>query len=495
MKMKGHVCKESWSRCEHPSMLYDTVRNPRATHIPPKVILNPNLDTIESTQKRLNNEMLHRLKNLGLQLPHESFVAVVQVGKYVFLAVMLPPYLMLYTFPRWLIVSFFPQLITEAKAAMMTIGKYVNIMAKQVTDLMKGIMDQLLGDALRMTRDRSKNFLRHLRDIANKVIETITQNSNRLQAWQTQLKQVMTKTTTDILASIKNVIETASKWVATVTREAAKKVSEQIVKMAQFFDKNVLTPTIELMLPPMQWMGNKFNAFKHGVAHYAKAAGATIQRGLAAVFAPIEEGIKWAAKEARKLVDKVADPVVAWMKETNAVIVDYAQAAWRTIADPVAAAAEKVKEWAATSVEMVKHLMVIPSGLMQAVKWAWGFVPQETLNKMQSRKETLQKFGSRTKSLAKGVVSGLREIVAASRRLVIRSRGWLQKLGTLLLRGVRWIVGHMLLLPRYLARIGKVAGRGFLTTCGYFVFVARLFIAIAWAVCYLGYYVLRQANR
>ena len=184
--MRGSIQKESWSKCDHPYSLYETIRNPKALNAPLKIdslASKREPDTIESTQKRLHKEMLNKLESKGLQLPHSSFVAVVQVAKYVFLAIMLPPYLCLYGIPKFLLFSLIPQALLEIRAVIIKIGHFFKELTKTAVEKMKGLIDQLLGEALKLTNYLGKNLCLYLLFPIKKLFNTIFQGFKKGASW------------------------------------------------------------------------------------------------------------------------------------------------------------------------------------------------------------------------------------------------------------------------------------------------------------------------
>lgn len=168
--MAGAVSKDSLAKCEQPSMLYDAIRYPSAPYVPPKPRIESadfSKDTLETTQQRLNREMLDKFQNTSSRLSHHSYVAVAQTGKYLFLAIMLPPYLCCYGIPKWMISTLLPQIFLISKVQIMRVGRFFTELSARVADLMKGALEQMLGDSLRASqrhvkafKDLLKNFFR-----------------------------------------------------------------------------------------------------------------------------------------------------------------------------------------------------------------------------------------------------------------------------------------------------------------------------------------------
>lgn len=65
------------------------------------------LDSIQSDQHRLENDLQKQFQN-KLRLPPSSIVFVVGVGRFIVLAILMPPYYAMYAAPRWLFLQLKP---------------------------------------------------------------------------------------------------------------------------------------------------------------------------------------------------------------------------------------------------------------------------------------------------------------------------------------------------------------------------------------------------
>lgn len=72
-------------------------------------------DSIETPQQRLEREMVHRFQNNYFQLPKGQFLLVAQLGQFFILAIALPPYILFYGAPKWVISQLLSALSPLAK--------------------------------------------------------------------------------------------------------------------------------------------------------------------------------------------------------------------------------------------------------------------------------------------------------------------------------------------------------------------------------------------
>lgn len=103
---------DSLSRCDpnQYSTLYDVRKRPDIKHEPVAATRPIHKDTIEISRDKLKEEALNRLRHTSKYvLPQNNFM---RIGKYLFLAVALPPYFMIYGLPKWILVEGMPAIFS-----------------------------------------------------------------------------------------------------------------------------------------------------------------------------------------------------------------------------------------------------------------------------------------------------------------------------------------------------------------------------------------------
>lgn len=247
-----HVTKDSWSRCEAPSMLYDARMPSRPLTKPDAASQVKNPDTIESTRDRLKKEMISKFDNKGLELPHESYVAVVQVGKYVFLAVMLPVYLCCYGIPRWFAVNALAPLFEGIKNQSINVGRHIVEISRRVTDLMKGLLDQLVGDSLRMAKERGKNLWRHVSRRFQRVSHKIAGFGGAIRARLGKVKGRIGDASKKVMERAHYQSKSTNEWIVEKTLKIAKRVGDKALNYFERFDRTFLTPFMRIITAPFR---------------------------------------------------------------------------------------------------------------------------------------------------------------------------------------------------------------------------------------------------
>ena len=110
--MAIHRASDSLSRCDPNaySNIYDVRKRPDIKHDPngaPQPIMK---DTLEISRDQIKKEALNRLRHTKqIVVPQNSFM---RIGKYLFLSIAFPPYLLVYGLPKWIIVEFVPSLFS-----------------------------------------------------------------------------------------------------------------------------------------------------------------------------------------------------------------------------------------------------------------------------------------------------------------------------------------------------------------------------------------------
>lgn len=297
-------------------MLYDAVRNPHAPYQPPKISISPSKDTLESTQQRLQREMLGKFQNKGLELPHESYIAVVQVGKYVFLAVMLPVYLCIYGIPRWFLVTALPLFFMEIKNQSMRVGRFIKEMNKRIVDLMKGMLEQFIGDALRLFRDRAKNFWRRYFTKARQFTQKISHLGKRCSAQIQKFKHWISKTGEELYDQAEYNAKTTHQWMVYHFQAIFKEAVKKSLKILQVIDQTVFSPFIKRLLIPFQKMINFYQYLKKKTAACFKK----IKNQLGKIIAPLVFRLVKGGKYGKQIAKKVLAPITKWIRQKKVIL-------------------------------------------------------------------------------------------------------------------------------------------------------------------------------
>jgi hypothetical protein len=236
-------------------MLYDTIRNPHARHTPKQISAIPTTkDVLESTQKRLNRETLERFQRTSVRLPTVTYVAAAQVGKYLFLAIMVPPYIAFYGIPKWLLSQVIPQIFIAVKNEFQRVGRFFNEISKQVIDVMKGILEQMIGDAFKALNNSSQKFIKfsyHRYEFyRKKAREKMKQMRLKGWGWVVSRNNAWRRH----VANLQEAIKVISKRFQEKTAIFFRKMDQAIHSVYDAFDQRIIQPCIH-------WLEPKFDYF------------------------------------------------------------------------------------------------------------------------------------------------------------------------------------------------------------------------------------------
>lgn len=325
------ISKESWSRCDSPSTLYDAVRNPNAIYRPSVTVLPK--DTIEIT-KRLRQERINKLDNKGLELSHDSYVAVVQVGKYMFFAVMLPVYLCCYSLPRWFFVNALPYLFEGVRNQAYNLGRHVIEISKKVADLMKGLLEQLIGNALRMTKERGKNLFRQLMRKFRNSTQKFTNGPRAMHKY------------------LKDIKDSAAKRSQKLYKRAEKQVLERNARMRKkTFDK--AKQSASWALRQLKKLGHAFlDPILKIVSIYFKYISSLVK--IVMTFIDI------ILKKVKELIKKMMNPLVTRFKKLLKAAIEFCRKKFKRIVQPILKKGKTLKSTIIASIKKARQVFIKP---------------------------------------------------------------------------------------------------------------------------------------
>lgn len=492
------ISRDSLSRCEEPSMLYDTVRNPNARPIPKKIDLGEiSKDTIQSTQHRLNRQMLEKLESLGFKLPHDSFVAVVQVGKYLFLAVMLPPYLALYGLPKWLLLMALPNLFNFAKEGVWRFGQYIQTLSTHLVDLMKGILDQTLGHAMRMSKQFLKKRYEAFQQFNQKIATRIQNELSRITA---KIEEVQNRVKERVLHLSEAVKELVNKVREEVKQKALKPIKNIFEKGGELFSQLSNVFSVNRLTQALQF----FQTQAHLIRTKREDWGKMVSEKLAKMKADLKMMIPMPsdlAKSVYSLLLTPFDKAKEKLSTLNEKIKEISKSAKEKIKKIQQSVVDKARESAEAAKEMaIKVIKFVPELTVQLAAWMWGISPASIKGSLRSIKEMLSQFKrsmkkykafatavfKAAKRVHEGVVEYVREkiswIGAMWRQFLLWLRKELIELPQRVIRLVKRIAKRAVVFSRKMGHVGQIsfAILRALVVFAYLVFKEMLEDATSW---------------
>jgi hypothetical protein len=179
-----HRTSDSLSRCD-PSLysnIYDVRKRSDIKHQPISATQPIHKDTIEISHDKLKEEALNRLRHTTKYvIAQNSFM---RIGKYLFLAVAFPPYLMLYGLPKWILVEGLPALFSTFiwmwKKVQQKTQKHIDAGSNKVVQMMqfmqKMAQNVLIQPIVRLAleiRQKIQRMREHAHQFFNQIMERV----------------------------------------------------------------------------------------------------------------------------------------------------------------------------------------------------------------------------------------------------------------------------------------------------------------------------------
>jgi hypothetical protein len=472
-----NVSKDSWSRCETPSMLYDATRRPATSVQPQKISVN-NTDTLNANI-RLKQEIIDKLENKGLELSHESYVAVVQVGKYMFMAIMLPVYLCCYGIPRWFLVNALPQLFMMLKNQSVAIGKMITDLRKRVIDLMKGMIEQLIGDALKTTKDKTKEFKNFIMRHFERVYNPIKNFIKMMAVVRENVKIQTAKKSAKLYGRAEENVQLMNKWLVERSFVILNQIHKAAFNLLHSFDKSILTPFINFIAPPFLFFATVVSSVKAALNKMKTEVKRQLRKVTDSVVSTIKKVSTKVANAITRRIEKAMEPLQNWMMEKKEVLKVYWQVVQQTIANPLIQAGMAMQvgfnSFSKKTIAIAKKKFSASKSMLNFAK---KLIPEGFKQKLKEQKQSLLGFGKAFGRFVKGASSGFMEIIFLAARQCRKIGNKILAFLIFLKRAYEWISKQLSALPVKLLKFGKFLLRGFVLFAGRIAFAFQVLVAL-----------------
>lgn len=494
----GYVSKDSCSRYEAPSVLYGTLpalnRSPQPSNPAVKSIGNVK-DTMESAQQRLKREMFNRFHNKGLELPHESYVAVVQVGKYVFLAVMLPVYLTFYSIPKWFLVHAIAQSLALIHQ-FYRVGRLARKMAKQVTDLMKGMLEQLIGDALCFVKDRARNTLKFFALKFAHGMQRRTHLVKKITLTIEKLKQMLAQGSGRLYGKAEHHVHVANHWMLKRASVLFKQALGSSLRALKVFDRFAFTPLIELMIPAFNLFVSTGQRIKMRIVETFKKIKSELRVKVNPIILMIHEAIKKMAKRFQKSCGRLLEPVGILLLDMQNVVEVYFKKMKKAVLSPsvkrLNALKINLKSFAAANLSLAQKTLSTALSLFSGLlRFAWGVVPQSVKEKLNKRKQFFSQCKKHLKQAFKIVISVAAQGVRCAVKYAKELKGLLIRFAKLVFE---WLLKNLLEFPGKLKRTCLSGLKKIVFTVGKVIFFFEVMIVLIGISCFYGFKLVKEIS-
>lgn len=489
--MPAPIRKDSMSRCEEPSMLYDTVRNPAARSAPAKPVdpANQCKDTIETTQQRLNREVLERFQNTSSRLPHHSFVVVAQAGKYLFLAIMLPPYLCFYGIPRWLLMDALPQFFILVKTESIRVGRFFVELSKQVVDIMVGLIDQMIGDALRAANQAGKHLFGYMTRGVRQIIQLGEQLSMSVKNTLTNIQSHVSEIASQLGAWVKNILQKAENY-GRKAADTATAVIKTLLHPLDLIDHKLLRPAAN-------WVKEKLSMTSKAIQRTYSHTLNLAKKALKTVFTPLTEAGKMVSafllESAKRAYQQTMQQVTSWIKPQLEILDRARDKIQRLIAKVASRTKSKTSDLASSVAESIKNNVQLAfHAFLQIPSYAWWLMAPTLKNQWERfRKgaEQGKKFYKGLRAFATSAALGLAGQGRTFAKFVMKG---VSQIGQQLKHLIVWLIKQLLLLPLKLLRLLVILFKSIIDFLRITVYGIRLLIAWTWVISGYGILLLKE---
>lgn len=409
-----------------PYDLYAVIRNPNA----PKPPLKNSMDTlekIETIQSRLEKEAMEKLQGSYLKLPNEKFVVVARVGKFVFIALTLPPYILLYSVPKWVLLEAFPLLFTFAKNGLHKMQKTLlqNWMAQKLAGLKEGMgaVGKKVGEYFSWINRTAKALFAHLTHPFVALAQRLMRPLQEASDYARMRKEALQKN----FAKLNEKLRSIQKWpssLAAMFNEGRQRISKFLDGAKEFFQKLGKNIHVKNLIPEefAQRLAEGMLRLKSVLGKgkdFAKKATRFGSEKTKALFSPLKEWadpyFNAAAALLKKQMHKWSDKAARKIEEVQEKTVKLYQAAAQPIVD--------------MGLAMVQFFT--PMIVFMNPKPLWQRFRQKSADSFGKRRQQFQQKLQVIKSILKNsgqlVVEFIKKVRIEFIRLLKKALAWLWK--------------------------------------------------------------------
>lgn len=259
--------RDSLSRCHtNPYSLQEMKQTTK-----PVITPTSRPDTLEISREKLQKEALGRLRHTTKQtIAHNGFM---RIGKVLFMAVAIPPYIVLFGIPKWVLVVALPSTVTllsivsqkvqkKLKQKIQKVVRFIQVVIQKGQNQLKVLVQPLVRLALEIRnqiqqlRERVVVFSNYVINAFNKPLEKLKKGSAKLKTLGHHSQKFMQR----ILAGVTTPIPA-------------------LMEKAQQLGQSIVTRLKGISLPKINWDRSEkiASAASQKVEYFFKASQAKIQ--------------------------------------------------------------------------------------------------------------------------------------------------------------------------------------------------------------------------
>lgn len=429
---KGYASRDSVEVCKQQADLYYTISNPMAPPRPPQKKGHASADTIENVQKKLEREAQQTLQASKTSPASEKLRLLVRFSKIVFMSFVLPPYVIVYALPKFLLTRAIPEAFRFVyrpihKMAEKIIERYNNTL--QRLEKLKGYIFIFKKAP---NEPNARTFLQRLTD---PFIRIYTQTLNKILAPIRYVQRLPERAVNYVRTVIQTSIDRVKTSFLRVVNKAKEKCLKQFEKVGNFLHNTFVKPVTDWTAPKVKAVVDQFTKTHTKITLTYQKVKTEVKAILKNPTEAVARFKVKAAEAAYKAVAMVSEPTAKFIrtqiKELTAIAIDLRAKAYDLVADRFQLAVQEVKLWVNTSVNAVKQTanytinalaqgpqklkVMILAGPAEWLKRGKGWAGQQ----QQQLKDLVQSnYKKATVALKEGVSRGISELRKAFSRLL-----------------------------------------------------------------------------
>lgn len=438
--MPGLYRRDSIGRADQGQDIYSVVRNPNA-HGPAKShsVKPLNLDRLETSAEKLQRQQMEAIKKGYLKIMAEDGSAIKLITltvKYMFMAAVFPPYMLLYVLPQHLFMKLLPKLIKESLKMLERVPEWFSNTTTWLPN-----PNQLLSQLIKpfaVAKQHLDDFLKMMKHSTQAAVKAISAAISK----SLELAQIPFTRTAQVFKDASLGLKTIAKEIGS----RAVNINEKIENAIQQIKENIAAIVVPFVQPIVQWWETQYTKAVDYAKKGAELVSTTVYKAVEKVkeklLPPIEKTTKMVKEAAKWISNKVymaAQPIAAWAQPK---LEKAKQLAKRT-----AKVVEKIREKASQTIENVRQ---------QTIAFVAPFIVQgqNLINLMVTspvvRLFKQSKQGNPFKQKAKDLAQGFKNATHYMRAYVI------QKITKTIGRLRRWINEMFLKLRDYILDLPRM---------------------------------------
>jgi hypothetical protein len=420
--------RDSIGRADQGQDIYSVVRNPNA-HGPAKShsVRPLNLDRLETSAEKLQRQQMEAIKKGYLKIMAEDGSAIKLItltAKYMFMAVVFPPYMLLYVLPQHLFLKLIPKLMKETFKMLERLPEWFSNTTtwlpnpnQLLSQLVKpfAVAKQNLDDFLKM--------MKHYSQAARKIITEVV-------AKGLELAKIPFIRTAQVFKDASLGLKTIAKDIGS----RAVNINEKIENAIQQIKENIAAIVLPFVQPIVQLLETQYTKAVDYAKKGAEMVSTTVYKAIEKVkeklLPPIEKTTKMVKDAAKWISNKIylaAQPVVAWAQPKLE--------KGKQLAKRAAKAVEKVREKASQTIENLRQqtIALVAPLIVQGQNLINLMVTSPVVRLFKQTKEG-NSFKQRAKDLAQGFKNATQYmrsfVVHQITKAVSRLRRWIKEILT-----------------------------------------------------------------